>query len=182
MPGGVAERARKKKVDGATGVAPADNARHEAKDDSHVYVRHRWYKRLGVLLFVSAPHTTMSASWKDGILLKIINVIVYFVFLGSNIYTVASPSSIYYYGKETYITPAPWAFLIWYTRSPPIRSTCSPPSQVPHPYPPPRHSHLPVLPSRQEDNHRWHFLEVPSPRHPQCHLCQPLVYQSLHPR
>ncbi|PPQ70528.1 hypothetical protein CVT26_013986 [Gymnopilus dilepis] len=55
----------------------------------------------------------MADSWKDGILLKIINIIVYFVFLGSNIYTVATPSSIYYYGKETYITPAPWAFLIW---------------------------------------------------------------------
>jgi len=55
----------------------------------------------------------MSDSWKDGILLKIVNIIVYFVFLGSNIYTVASPDSIYYYGKDTYITPAPWAFLIW---------------------------------------------------------------------
>ncbi|EDR08906.1 uncharacterized protein LACBIDRAFT_192628 [Laccaria bicolor S238N-H82] len=53
------------------------------------------------------------AHWKDGILLKITNVIVYFLFLGSNIYTIAGPSSIYYYGKETYITPAPWAFLIW---------------------------------------------------------------------
>lgn len=57
---------------------------------------------------------TMADSWKDGIFLKIVNVIVYFVFLGSNIYIVASPSSIYYYGKETYITPAPWAFLIWF--------------------------------------------------------------------
>jgi len=55
----------------------------------------------------------MSDTWKDGILLKIINVIVYFLFLGSNIYTVAAPSEIYYKGKETYITPAPWAFLIW---------------------------------------------------------------------
>jgi len=53
------------------------------------------------------------SSWKDGILLKIVNILVYFVFLGSNIYTVASPSGIYYHGKETYITPAPWAFLIW---------------------------------------------------------------------
>lgn len=53
-------------------------------------------------------------SWKDGILLKIVNIIVYFVFLGSNIYTIAAPSSIYYTGKETYLTPAPWAFLIWY--------------------------------------------------------------------
>ncbi|KAF8995445.1 hypothetical protein BDQ17DRAFT_1392212 [Cyathus striatus] len=53
------------------------------------------------------------SSWKDGILLKITNIIVYFLFLGSNIYTVASPSSIYFNAKETYITPAPWAFLIW---------------------------------------------------------------------
>ncbi|KAF8813682.1 hypothetical protein BYT27DRAFT_7180436 [Phlegmacium glaucopus] len=55
----------------------------------------------------------MADSWQDGILVKISNIIVYFFFLGSNIYTVTSPSSIYYYGKETYITPAPWAFLIW---------------------------------------------------------------------
>jgi hypothetical protein len=46
-------------------------------------------------------------------LLQIVNVIAYFFFLGSNIYTVASPEGIYYTGKETYITPAPWAFLIW---------------------------------------------------------------------
>ena len=53
------------------------------------------------------------STWKDGILLKITNVIVYFLFLGSNIYTIAGPSSIYYNGRETYLTPAPWAFLIW---------------------------------------------------------------------
>ncbi|KAH9935555.1 uncharacterized protein B0H18DRAFT_976228 [Fomitopsis serialis] len=52
-------------------------------------------------------------SFTDGLFLKIINVIVYFAFLGSNIYTVAGPNDIYYSGKETYITPAPWAFLIW---------------------------------------------------------------------
>ncbi|KZT72143.1 hypothetical protein DAEQUDRAFT_809403 [Daedalea quercina L-15889] len=52
-------------------------------------------------------------SFTDGLFLKIINVIVYFLFLGSNIYTVAGPNDIYYSGKETYITPAPWAFLIW---------------------------------------------------------------------
>jgi hypothetical protein len=53
------------------------------------------------------------ATWKDGILLKIVNIIVYLLFLGSNLYTVAAPSEVYYNGKETYITPAPWAFLIW---------------------------------------------------------------------
>ncbi|KAI8975850.1 hypothetical protein BD414DRAFT_524686 [Trametes punicea] len=52
-------------------------------------------------------------SWTDGLLLKIINVVVYFLFLGSNVYTVAGPSDIYYTGKDTYVTPAPWAFLIW---------------------------------------------------------------------
>jgi len=54
-----------------------------------------------------------SNSLTDGLFLKIINVIVYFLFLGSNIYTVAGPTSIYYGGKITYITPAPWAFFIW---------------------------------------------------------------------
>ncbi|KAJ7128926.1 hypothetical protein C8R43DRAFT_1026385 [Mycena crocata] len=54
----------------------------------------------------------MSSSWKDGIFLKVVNVLVYFVFLGSNIYTIASGTTDYG-GKETYVTPAPWAFLIW---------------------------------------------------------------------
>ncbi|THH19406.1 hypothetical protein EW146_g1743 [Bondarzewia mesenterica] len=52
-------------------------------------------------------------SWKDDILLKIVNILVYLLFLGSNIYTVAAPNDIYFTGKETYLTPAPWAFLIW---------------------------------------------------------------------
>jgi len=55
----------------------------------------------------------MADTWTDGILLKIVNVVVYFFFLGSNIYTVAGPSSPYGSGRETYITPAPWAFAIW---------------------------------------------------------------------
>lgn len=55
----------------------------------------------------------MANDWKDGILLKITNVIVYFLFLGSNIYTVAGPAQPWNHGKETYITPAPWAFSIW---------------------------------------------------------------------
>ncbi|KAH9858597.1 hypothetical protein C2E23DRAFT_864486 [Lenzites betulinus] len=53
------------------------------------------------------------SSWSDGLFLKIINVVVYFLFLGSNVYTVAGPTDIYYTGKDTYVTPAPWAFLIW---------------------------------------------------------------------
>ena len=56
----------------------------------------------------------MADSWKDGIVLKVVNVLVYFALLGSNIYTVTGPSSVYYNAKETYISPAPWAFLIWY--------------------------------------------------------------------
>ncbi|KAJ1304259.1 hypothetical protein OPQ81_005420 [Rhizoctonia solani] len=46
----------------------------------------------------------------DGILLKITNILVYFAFLGSNIYTVAGPEGVYRSGKETYFTPAPYAF------------------------------------------------------------------------
>lgn len=56
----------------------------------------------------------MADTWKDGILLKIVNLLAYFFFLGSNIYTITGPhDSIYYGGKETYVTPAPWAYLIW---------------------------------------------------------------------
>jgi len=54
-----------------------------------------------------------TSNWKDGIFLKIVNVIVYFVFLGSNIYTVAGPEGVYRSGKETYFTPASYAFAIW---------------------------------------------------------------------
>ncbi|TDL17794.1 hypothetical protein BD410DRAFT_793967 [Rickenella mellea] len=50
--------------------------------------------------------------WKDGIFLKIINVIVYFLFLSSNIYAIADPGG-YRSGRETYFTPAPYAFCIW---------------------------------------------------------------------
>jgi hypothetical protein len=54
-----------------------------------------------------------SAQWREGLPLKIVNVIVYFLFLGSNIYTVASPHSIYGNIKQTYFTPATWAFFAW---------------------------------------------------------------------
>ncbi|CAK5281355.1 unnamed protein product [Mycena citricolor] len=65
----------------------------------------------------------MADTWKDGapniflsllneLIPCVVNVLVYFLFLGSNIYTVASGAT-HYGGKETYITPAPWAFLIW---------------------------------------------------------------------
>jgi hypothetical protein len=52
-------------------------------------------------------------SWKDGLFHKIINVLVYFFFLGSNIYTVAAPGNVYGSARETYVMPAPWVFLIW---------------------------------------------------------------------
>jgi hypothetical protein len=50
----------------------------------------------------------MAASWKDGIVLKLVNILFVFLFLGSNIYTYTN-GGVYYGGKETYITPAPWA-------------------------------------------------------------------------
>ncbi|KAI9508059.1 hypothetical protein F5148DRAFT_1199736 [Russula earlei] len=55
----------------------------------------------------------MSDSWQDGIWLKLLNIIVYFLFLGSNIFTIAGLDNVYVDGKQTYITPSPWAFLIW---------------------------------------------------------------------
>jgi len=54
-----------------------------------------------------------TASWKDGIFLKIVNIVVYILFLGTNIYTIAGPGDIYVTSKETYLTPASWTFLVW---------------------------------------------------------------------
>ena len=54
-----------------------------------------------------------SSQWREGLLLKIVNVVVYLLFLGSNIYTVASPQSVYWNIKQTYFTPASWAFFAW---------------------------------------------------------------------
>jgi hypothetical protein len=53
------------------------------------------------------------ATWKDGIFLKIVNIIVYFLYLGSNVHTIIGGGDVYGGVKETYITPAPWAYLIW---------------------------------------------------------------------
>jgi len=57
----------------------------------------------------------MADTWnlRDGLWLKLLNVVVYFVFLGSNISTVFVPHDAYGHGKVTYITPSSWAFLIW---------------------------------------------------------------------
>jgi hypothetical protein len=57
----------------------------------------------------------MADSWRDGLWLKILNVLVYFLFLGSNISTICCVpnNDVYGHAKQTYITPSPWAFLIW---------------------------------------------------------------------
>ncbi|CAE6433001.1 unnamed protein product [Rhizoctonia solani] len=52
-------------------------------------------------------------NWKDGIFLKIANVLAYFVLLGSNVYIYTKSDGDYRSGKETYFTPAPYAFGIW---------------------------------------------------------------------
>ncbi|KAG8753367.1 hypothetical protein FRC14_006116 [Serendipita sp. 396] len=59
------------------------------------------------------PDEHSTSSWKDGIFLKIINIVVFFLFLGSNIYSVAAPGDVYRSSKETYFTPAYWTFGIW---------------------------------------------------------------------
>jgi hypothetical protein len=52
-------------------------------------------------------------SWKDDILLKVVNILAYVFLAGSNIATVVGPQNPYGSGKETYITPAPYAFYVW---------------------------------------------------------------------
>jgi hypothetical protein len=41
--------------------------------------------------------------------------------LGTDLYTLAAPGDTYHTRKETYLTPAPWAFLIWYVTNPTSR-------------------------------------------------------------
>jgi len=53
------------------------------------------------------------ADWTDGILLKVVNVVLYVLFLGSNVYTIAGPGDVYGSGKETYFTPSSWVFGLW---------------------------------------------------------------------
>lgn len=41
------------------------------------------------------------------------NILVYFFLIGSNFYAFIGPSPVYSGGKDTYLTPAPWALWIW---------------------------------------------------------------------
>ncbi|KAH7884371.1 hypothetical protein F5I97DRAFT_1937823 [Phlebopus sp. FC_14] len=51
--------------------------------------------------------------WSNHLLLKIANIVGAIFVMGGNVYTVISPSDVYYTGKETYFTPAPWSFFVW---------------------------------------------------------------------
>ena len=104
----------------------------------------------------------MADAWRDGILLKVIishisvipshnhalsqilNVIVYVVFLGLNISTI--PDGVYTQGKQTYITPAPWAFLIWSVHLHLSNARLLTLIQVIDPPPPFGHHHLSIYP------------------------------------
>ena len=55
----------------------------------------------------------MTSVQKGGLSLKIINVLAYLLFLGSNVHTAFPPQSIYGNIKQTYFTPSVWAFLVW---------------------------------------------------------------------
>lgn len=78
-----------------------------------------WLKAPGRTTFCTRfVSWSFSPGFQLYVLFQLLNIVVYFAFLGSNIYTIAAPHDIYYSGKETYITPAPWAFLIWCVCSP----------------------------------------------------------------
>lgn len=104
----------------------------------------------------------MADSWRDGILLKVIishilvnpshnltlsqilNVIVYVLFLGLNISTI--PDGVYTLSKQTYITPAPWAFLIWFVHLHLSGARLFTSIQVIDPPPPFGYHHLSIYP------------------------------------
>ncbi|CAD6889559.1 unnamed protein product [Tilletia controversa] len=56
----------------------------------------------------------MPAHWKDSLVLKVVNVLAFIVFTTSNAYSSLAPGqSIGGAQKITYITPAPWLFVVW---------------------------------------------------------------------
>jgi hypothetical protein len=64
--------------------------------------------------------------------------------MGANGYSVISPLDVYYTGKETYFTPAPWAFFLWYeTCALPVSSAYL--QQASYSLVASRNMHLPVL-------------------------------------
>ncbi|OAX42474.1 hypothetical protein K503DRAFT_346473 [Rhizopogon vinicolor AM-OR11-026] len=54
-----------------------------------------------------------NSRWSNHLLLKLANIAGALLVMGANGYSVISPLDIYYTGKETYFTPAPWAFFLW---------------------------------------------------------------------
>lgn len=54
-----------------------------------------------------------SAHWKEGLLLKTANVLACILLLGPSTFAFVSPRPIYDNIKQTYLTPAYWAFFIW---------------------------------------------------------------------
>ncbi|KAL9935877.1 hypothetical protein V8E36_005454 [Tilletia maclaganii] len=56
----------------------------------------------------------MAGHWKDSLLLKIVNIVAFLIFTTSNAYTSLAPGEAIGGGqKVTYITPAPWIFVVW---------------------------------------------------------------------
>ncbi|WVN89787.1 uncharacterized protein L203_105017 [Cryptococcus depauperatus CBS 7841] len=53
------------------------------------------------------------SSLTDGIAIKLLNIVVYVVSLGSNVYSIAGPEDMYGSSKVTYITPSYYAFYVW---------------------------------------------------------------------
>ncbi|WWC65292.1 uncharacterized protein I303_107909 [Kwoniella dejecticola CBS 10117] len=53
------------------------------------------------------------SSITDGLIIKLVNIVVYAVSLGSNVYSVAGPEDMYGSSKVTYITPSYYAFYVW---------------------------------------------------------------------
>jgi hypothetical protein len=131
----------------------------------------RWYPAQGPLCSTGHDAATSTLLTFGGA--QIINVIVYVFFLGSSVYTVAGPSGVYYTGKETYLTPAPWAFLVWYVAlHVTLHFTSTDTAQGADPFAAPGDDHLPILPNRKSRHHRWHLMAFPSPRDTQRHLCE----------
>lgn len=74
--------------------------------------RNTWYNHLP--LKVSWHIWQVVGHFDKESLIQIANIVGAIFVMGGNVYTVISPLDVYYTGRETYFTPAPWSFFVWW--------------------------------------------------------------------
>lgn len=93
-------------------IVPTRSLAHPPENVKSPFVQSTASRLLSLTLSSSKSRATKMA-WREGLLFKIVNVGSYSLFSWSNYYAIASPHSVYGNIKQTYFTPAVWAFFAW---------------------------------------------------------------------